>query len=141
MKTLSNEEKKEIVRYKSEYIKDKTITAKRITITALVVSLLWMIATIIYVFGLLKNSASSANLWLVFIWFIPITFLFVIGFNRMWFHSRNVYFVFLSLLIWSLLTACFLQFLDQELIWTIFLLGIPAQIVIILWVKIVKYKD
>ncbi len=124
---------------KSDYVKDKTLNAKRITITALVITLLWMIATIIYVFALIKDPGTSPLLWLVFIWFVPGTFLAVIAFNKLWFHNRNVYFVFLSLFMWSLLAAFFLQFLEQA-IWPIFLLGVPAQIAIVLWVKILNTK-
>ncbi len=103
---------------------------RHISITLLSVALVWLIATILFVsFGI--ALANVQNMWLVYVYALPVTCIVLIVFNSMWFAPRHNYFI-ISLLVWSLLLALFLT-IDLPMIWMLFLLGIPAQIIIFLW--------
>lgn len=103
----------------------------KIIITSLMVSVIWMIATIIYVWSLIK---FNNGLWMSFIWAAPITFLILTFANHRYFHQKYLYYIFSSLFLWAILTANFLQFLSDR-VWTIFILGVPIQAILFLYGK------
>lgn len=106
-------------------------TSNKISIVCLLVSLIWMIATIIFVWLGLINDIWP---WQVFAWSVPVSCLLLLYLNHLW--GRRVYiFYIMTVLIWSLITSCYLQFLAYNL-WPLFILGIPAQISLLLWVGI-----
>lgn len=107
---------------------NKQNNGNKIIISLLAISLVWMVATITYVYAQILEGQS---LWMSFIWAIPISFVLCIIFNGIW-GKRKYTFVFISLLIWSVIASFYLQFLQFNL-WVIFVLGIPAQTSIILW--------
>lgn len=115
-------------KYKKETSRDHY---NKIIITALMITVVWMIATIIYVWSLIK---FNNGLWMSFIWSVPITFLMLTFANHRYFHRKSLYYGFSAALIWSILAASFIQFLSDR-VWTIFLLGIPIQIVLFLYGK------
>ena len=117
---------------KKKFTKEKSFDRyNKVIITGLLVSVIWMIATIIYVWALIRFNSS---LWIVFVWAAPLSFLLLAIANRRHFHKRALYYGFASAFLWSVLVANFLQFLSDR-VWTIFLLGIPIQIAIILYGK------
>lgn len=120
-----------ISKYKKPNSKDHY---NKIMITALLTTLIWMIATIIYVWSLIK---FNDGLWMAFVWSVPASCLLVAYSNHRNFHDRIVYFVSTSLFVWSGLVASFLQFLSDR-VWTIFLLGIPLQIIAYLYWRVKK---
>lgn len=107
----------------------------RLTITLLAISLVWFVATFIYVYS---EIILSTQTWKVFIWAIPVTAIVAQIFNWLW-GIKKVSLFIVSVLIWSLLTAIYIQLIDYNL-WLIFLLGIPMQIANILWSNLRKYK-
>ena len=123
---------------KNEFIKEDFDRKKRNSIisSAMMVVIVWMIFTIIYVFVLLRNGES---LWTLFIWGVPATALVSAISNKLYFHKRIVYFIFYSLFVWGLITAFYLQFLSVNA-WPLFLVGIPAEIILILWANIIPMK-
>ena len=106
--------------------------ANKIIITALVSSVVWIIATIIFVYILLKNNY---NYWLVFIWAVPLNNIVLFFANKTAFRSKVLSLVNWSLFIWSIITGVFLQVLISNglTIWPLFLVGIPLEASIILW--------
>ena len=74
---------------------------------------------------------AGANLWTVFIWGVPISCVIAIVFNRFWGNSKVALYL-ISILIWTFLAAVYLQFMDYSL-WVIFILGVPAEVLTILW--------
>ena len=109
--------------------------SNRIVITALVCSMAWMLATVIFVYVLLRSNYAQV-IWQAFVWAVPTCSLLVVYFNHIYFHRRVTAFVAWSLFIWSLLTSVFLSFGDYKDLWPLFLLGIPAQISMIFWLNI-----
>ncbi|MDE7263974.1 MAG: helix-turn-helix domain-containing protein [Anaeroplasmataceae bacterium] len=122
---------------KKEFLKKDRNSVNKIIITLLSISLVWFLIVISYVYPYVM---IKFNLWILFIWGFPASFLLLLVFNRIW-GKRKYKFFILSLFIWSLLTAIFLLliYLNQSYqVWAIFLLGIPAQIAIILWSQLKK---
>lgn len=114
---------------------NKPITKKRnfqnqnkIIITLLAILTVWATATAIFVYA---KIIASANLWIIFIWAIPASCIITIIFNAIW-GKRLIGFVAISLLIWSLITAIYLQFLTYNL-FVMYFIGIPLQVAVLLW--------
>lgn len=102
---------------------------------ALSITIVWLIATVLFVY---LNTKSNINFWQVFVWAVPASCLIIMRMNRR-FHSRLVLFLSVSVFVWTLLTAIYLQFLQYN-IWLVYIIGIPVQIICILWLLIRKYK-
>jgi len=127
-----NEESEEVI------IKKSTLTKKnKIYITTLSSILVWLISTCIFVLlNLLPLDIERS--WLSFIYAIPVTGIILTVFSCLW--CGNLYrSLSTSILSWSLILAFFLTFKLQDL-WMLFLIGIPMQILIILWFYYLKNK-
>ena len=108
----------------------------KIIITALAVSVIWMLATVIFVYFLIRKNIA---LWQAFIWAVPVSSIFVLYFNKIYFHRRMISFICWSLFVWSMITCAFLSFGNYEL-WPLFFIGVPAQISLIFWLNIRQIK-
>lgn len=106
-------------------------TKKRthLIITLLSVMLVWLIGTL--VFAAMAIGGVEKNLWLSFVWCVPVSFIVVLVFNSIWGKRRANYLV-ISLLMWSLMAAVYLSVLKYNP-WQLFILGVPGQIIICLW--------
>lgn len=113
-----------------KFVKSKMNRPNQLTITLLAVCLVWLVATIVYVYC---QIILEYNFWNIFCWAVPASCLILGIFNRMW--GKRIYNVCIdTIFTWSLLACIYLQFLSYNL-WLIFFVGIPLQIVIILWSK------
>lgn len=100
----------------------------KITITALMVTIVWFIATLIYVYVQIN---LKINAWVLFVWAVPTSCLVLAVCNFKW--GKRIYGLYISsLLTWSMLTSLYLTFLNYQ-IWLVFIVGIPLQILAILW--------
>lgn len=116
-------DKKDYLKKEKKYTKNKTIITLLSCIGA------WFVATMIFVTLLIYAKIA---LWPLFTWAIPITFLLLLIFNCIW-GKKGMRFLYISCLIWTMLTAIFLQLLYINInIWPIFLVGIPAQVATLL---------
>ena len=72
--------------------------------------------------------------WLMFIYSIPVSLIVALVFNSIWGRVR-LNFLIISLLVWSVILSVYLTLLTVASlnIWLVFILGIPAQLIIILW--------
>lgn len=116
--------------------KEKT---NKLIITLLAVSLVWIIATMLFAYGIMFAKRSF---WVLFVAAVPITIVVILVFNSIW-GKRKYTFIIISALIWSALTAIYLAFLtapSQYNLWAIFIIGIPFQIATILWSQLKKSK-
>lgn len=94
----------------------------------LIVSIIWCVVSVIYIYS---KAIFGFNLWKIFCWAVPISCLILLPFNDYW--GRYVYkFVILSVFVWTTLACFYLQFLQYNL-WLVFLVGIPAQIALVIW--------
>ncbi len=104
---------------------------ERITVCSLMIAVVWFVATVLFVYG--TTFRPGAN-WKLFIYAIPVSFFVVLLYNRRWgIPKLNVYLS--SALIWTLLLAVYIGFLSYNL-WLIFVIGIPAQICVILFHRV-----
>lgn len=107
----------------------------RVLITAISCVLVWLIATFVFVNIDLLTTDMHAH-WLAFIYAVPATAIVLLIFNSIWGRPRWN-FVIISVLMWSFLLAVCLTMLSANL-WLLFLVGIPGQIIIVLWAGIRK---
>jgi len=106
-------------------IVDKT---NKTVITSLSVLLVWLVSTCLFV-GL--AIILGIYYWQFFLYALPISAIVLLVFNSIWGKKSNN-FPIISVLIWSLLTSIYCSLEDYRL-WMFFLLGIPAQIIVIIW--------
>lgn len=104
--------------------------------------LVWLIATILYVV-LDVVPAELSDLWMIFVYAVPVTLIVVLVFNSIWGRTRFNYLI-ISLLMWSvLISVCLQLYLVYPVynVWLIAVIGIPGQIIICLWSGIKVVKD
>lgn len=116
----------------------KTKKRNRLIVTLLANTLVWLIATMVFVYlGIYTEKLH--NLWIIFVYATPVSLVVWLIFNTIW-GQRRRNFVIITLLVWSILLAVYLSLLSYNL-WLIFILGIPAQIIIFLWSGIKTIKE
>lgn len=107
----------------------------RSVITAMSVILVWFLALFSFVLIDIVPVEISTH-WLSFLYALAVSLIVWLVFNSVWFNRRFNY-VIISLFVWSLLACVHVTFLVYgKNIWQIFLLGIPAQLVILLWSRL-----
>ncbi len=105
---------------------------RRGVIAWLGVLLVWMVATTAFVAIQLATKRIGVA-WLTFVWAVPVSMVVWLIMNSIWFNRRRNYLI-VSLLMWTVLAAAHVTLLVAGVnVWLIYLLGIPAQIIIFLW--------
>ncbi|MBQ4081909.1 MAG: helix-turn-helix domain-containing protein [Clostridia bacterium] len=108
-------------------------------ITGISILLVWLAATVAFVVSDIVMGDIKLH-WLSFVYAAPASMIVWLVFNSIWFN-RHRNFLIISLLMWSVLAAVFLSLLPfGQILWQIFVLGAPGQIIILLWSRI-KYKQ
>ncbi len=105
-------------------------------ITLLSVLAVWFLATVIYIF---LDIFAGIKPWMAFCWAVPASLIVTIVFDVVW-HRKRLLFLFISLLIWSLLLCFCLQFVSYH-IWIILGIGVPLQAGTLLWSRLVKRQE
>lgn len=108
----------------------------KLIISLLAISVVWILATVMFVYNYVLFDQNS---WILFIWSIPISCIIGIVFNTLW-GKKKFNYIIISILIWSFITALYLQFLQYNL-FALYFLGIPVQISTILWSGIKRKKN
>jgi len=101
--------------------------------------LVWLVATFLFVVLRLWNPSGAW--WIVFIYAVAVNAILIIVYASIW-KYRLLNFVAVSTLVWMSLTSIYLTArlickqvgADYSGIWCIFLLGVPLQVLEILWV-------
>ncbi len=108
-------------------------------ITGISIMLVWLVATIAFV--LIQLAAPGLHHhWLAFMWAVPVSGIVWLVFNSVWFNVRRN-FLIISLLMWAILIAIYITCLMLiGNFWPLFLLGIPAQVIIGMWSRIRPQK-
>ncbi|MBR2152092.1 MAG: helix-turn-helix domain-containing protein [Clostridia bacterium] len=106
-------------------------------ITALAVLAVWFVTVLSFVVIELMGGTVIPT-WLLFIYALPVSGIVWLVFNSIWFNRKRNYFI-ISLLMWSGLLSLHLSFLTFGMnIWRVYLVGIPAQLIITLWSVVKK---
>lgn len=112
------------------------VCRRHLIISLLAMALVWLIATAVFVF--LTFSPVEGPLWLTFIWAVPASLIVALVFNSIWGRRRRNY-LYISLLMWTLLGAVYLTCLPFNL-WLLFVIGVPGQVIILLWAGMQKVE-
>lgn len=115
----------------------KANNTNKVVIMLLAVSLVWIVATVLYAYGIIFAHSSF---WTLFVGAVPLTTVVLIVFNGIW-GKRKFTFILISVLIWTLITTIYLVFLttpSRYNLWAIFIIGIPLQVATILWSQLKK---
>lgn len=114
----------------SEVISPRVVKNRRI-ISLLATMLVWLIATVMFVcFASTKVFEES---WMVFVFAVPASLIVLLIFNAIWGKNKHG-FLIVSALVWSTLATIYLSLYQiANNFWLIFIIGIPAEIIIILW--------
>lgn len=114
--------------------RERAVARNRLIVSSLAVMLVWLIATFLFVE--LQIVAGDARLapWIMFIYAIPASAVVALVFNAIWGIAKINYLI-ISLLVWSLFLSLYLTLLLLGVgnLWLIFFLGVPAQVIILLW--------
>ena len=107
---------------------------KRIIIVALANALIWLVATFFFAYHLILVPESDFPQWIAFIYAIPISALVTLILNSV-FGKRRINYLIISVLIWSILLSIYLSFISiaSHNLWLVFIVGIPAEIIVLLW--------
>ena len=98
--------------------------------------LVWLIATITFV----VLSYTGVNMaWFAFVVAVPVSLLVVVILTNLW-ARKWVFFILLSLFLWSLFATIYVGIIRLDL-WLIFIIGIPLQLGVILWYILYKHKE
>ena len=116
---------------------------KRTIICLVATAIVWLVAIASYAFiNIIFPSISKT--WLSFIYAIPVSAIVLLVFTAVWGKSLGNL-IIISILIWSVLLTVYLT-LTQSLpappkqLWEIFLIGIPAEGVVVFWYLYKKVK-
>ncbi len=102
-------------------------------ITLLSILAVWLVALILFV---AFDIFAHKNVWMCFAWAVPVSLIVGIVFDAIWDRGKILFWL-ISALVWSLLLCTAVQFLNFN-IWKILLIGIPLQIGVIIWSRMVK---
>ena len=101
--------------------------------------LVWLVALCVFVVLDMFREYTASREWLVFMYAVPVTMIVWLVLNSVWFNKRRNFFI-VSLLMWTTLASVFVSLIVLSGINVRFLLllGVPAQVIIILWSRIKK---
>ncbi len=106
------------------------IRKRRLVVTGLSCALTFLIATIAFV--LLNLGTEIHRLWLAYVYCVPVCSILLIVFNSVWGRNKRLNYLFITLLVWSMLASIYLTIGDYSK-WLIFIIGVPAQVIILMW--------
>jgi transcriptional regulator with XRE-family HTH domain len=108
----------------------------RVVIALVSAAGIFFVATVLYVISGLLGVTICRPEWLLYVYAVPPALVVLLVFNSIW-GRRRVNLAIISALIWAVLLAVYLSF-DAPNMWLVFMIGIPAQIIVILIAPIKK---
>lgn len=110
---------------------------RHVGITAMSVVLVWFIALLVFVM-ITMISGRYGGQWIAFVYAVPVSAIVWLVLNSVWFNPRLNY-VIVSILVWSCLMSFHLTLLLAHInVWMLYLLGIPGELIIVLWAIVRK---
>lgn len=122
---------------KKRFVKPRKYSRKAITLLSLL--LVWFLTVFSFILvSLIWPDAK--NVWLAFIYAIPVTAIVWLILNSVWFNQKINY-IIISLLMWSAIVSLHLTLLLTIGLNTgiIYIIGIPSQIIILVWSFLKKH--
>jgi Predicted transcriptional regulators len=90
----------------------------------------WTLALLVFIFLWIIGYSK----YMVFVYTVPISLIVLLILNTLWGQAKNNFYI-ISALVWSTITAIYLSFLQYNW-WLLFVLGIPAELIIFFCFKI-----
>ena len=116
--------------------KNQSRATKRnnLIITGLAFALVWFVATFLFVELNIAAPDLPIPTWIVFIYAVPVAFTVLLVFNSIW-GVRKLNYLIISVMVWTALLTVYmtLYYALGHNLWLIFILGIPAELIILLW--------
>ncbi len=123
---------------KNEVKKDHTprMFSPKLMVTLLSVGAVWLLATVLFV---TFKLTLSVDYYMCFMWAGVLTFVVLLVFNSVWGQMKYLFSI-LTILLWLALVSLHLQIYIHTnfSIWPVYFLGIPLQVLIILWGALIK---
>ncbi len=94
---------------------------------------IWAISLLVFVI----TATAGAAFWQIFIYALPVSAIVLLVLNSIW-GTRNHNLILVSVLVWSILLVVHISLLALGNFWLIYLLGIPAQVIILIAFSIRK---
>ena len=117
----------------------KPVQVKKISrsvIILLALMLVWLLATLVFVSSMILNTNYKS--WLSFIYAIPSSSIVWLVLNSIW-KNKKLNYLIITILMWSTFLSVHLSTINiYDNTWLIYILGIPGQIIIILWANLIK---
>lgn len=98
----------------------------RVFISMTVLAGIWALAVLVFVILWILGFV----VWQVFVYAIPVSLITMLVLNSIWGKRENNLYI-ISGIVWGLIGSVYLSFLSNNW-WQLFILGVPAQIIIIL---------
>lgn len=116
-------------------------TKNHILITLMSIGLVWLVATV--TFATLKIIfPASTSISYCYIYAIPVSFIVLYVFNRIWFKIRLINFISVSLIFWSTMFSFYWTIKDFfDNFGVFFFIGIPFQVIVIFWYLMDRKKN
>lgn len=108
----------------------------RLALSLLSIMPVWLIATLAYVIGV--PFINTDRMWLAFVVAVPVSAIVLLVFSAVW-HKEKLVYLFVSVLIWTILGFVYLLFYEQNY-WLLFTVGIPLQLAVLLWARVIVIK-
>lgn len=113
---------------------DKPRTYSRSVISSLAFISIWTLA----VFAFVITWLCSMPTWLIFVYTVPVSLIVLLVLNSIWGVGKLNMFI-ISGIVWGIITCVYLTFYQSNW-WQLFLIGVPAQLIIILSFHIKKNR-
>lgn len=114
-----------------------SIKNKKHTLTSLLsASLVWFIATVIYITLLIARIPG--NIWLPFIYAIPISSIVLLVFASIW-GTNTLQTICVSLILWGIILSIAFS-IKTDLIWFISIIGAVFQVIILMWFALKRLR-
>ena len=129
---------------KQEEDDDRAKRVNQIIVIAMTVAFVFLVAICVFFSGYYnpfktrpQGTPAPQGLWVIFVWMVPVSILLVTFETWHYYHSRLLNVIMASAFTWTLLIAFCIQFQyyneEPEVIWYILVVGIPLQVILILW--------
>lgn len=105
-------------------------SVRRFTVTLMAGMAVWLAAVIVFV-SLTVFVPEYTRPWVCFVFAVPATSIVLLIFNLLW-GRMDRSFALMAVCVWTVLASLFTFFIAYQP-WTLFLIGLPAQAIILLW--------
>ena len=115
----------------------------RVIISMLAMALVWLVGATAFVLMQIFIPTAALRPWLMFIYAIPVTAIVAIVFNSLWGRKKKLNYLIISVLVWGVLLSLHLTLLMliRVNVWQVYLIGIPGEIITLLWSFMIGKKN